>query len=53
MPVLFRVRREYDRLWEHENKLLPVEITSAVELDPAVAESIGDGSARRPARRSS
>ena len=37
MPVIFRVRREYDRLWEDANKLLPVQITSAVELDPSVA----------------
>ena len=42
MPVIFRVRREYDRLWEDANQLLPVQITSAVELDPSVAERIGD-----------
>jgi len=29
-PAIFRIRTEYDKLWEHENKLLPVEITSAV-----------------------
>src|ERR1700741_5048821 len=23
MPVIFRVRREFDRLWQEENKLLP------------------------------
>ena len=33
MPALFRIRREYDSLWEEENKLLPVEVTSAIELD--------------------
>ena len=42
MPVIFRVRREYDRLWEEANKLLPVQITSAVELDPSVAQRVGD-----------
>src|SRR5499426_1804684 len=31
-PALFRIRHEYDELWERENKLLPVEITSAIEL---------------------
>jgi F-type H+-transporting ATPase subunit delta len=42
MPALFRIRRVYDELWEHENKLLPVEITSAVELDEEIAQRIGD-----------
>ena len=42
MPVLFRIRRDYDQLWEHENKLLPVEITSAIELDDEIAQRIGD-----------
>lgn len=41
MPAVFRVRRELDRLWEEENKLLPVQITSAVELDAATVERIG------------
>lgn len=42
MPAIFRVRREYDVLWEHENKRLPVTVTSAVELDEATITSIGD-----------
>jgi F-type H+-transporting ATPase subunit delta len=42
MPAIFRVRREYDVLWEHENKRLPVTVTSAVALDEATIESIGD-----------
>ena len=50
MPVIFRVRREYDRLWEEANRLLPVEITSAVELDPSVAERIGDEIGRQTGR---
>jgi F-type H+-transporting ATPase subunit delta len=50
MPVIFRVRREYDRLWEEANKRLPVEITSAVELDPSVAERIGDEIGRQTGR---
>jgi F-type H+-transporting ATPase subunit delta len=41
-PALFRIRRAYDELWEHENKLLPVQITSAVELDDEIAQRIGD-----------
>jgi F-type H+-transporting ATPase subunit delta len=42
MPVLFRIRREFERLWDEENKLLPVTITSAVELDKKVVKQIGD-----------
>jgi F-type H+-transporting ATPase subunit delta len=42
MPVLFRIRRVYDTLWERENKVLPVEITSAVELDEQTVKGIGE-----------
>jgi F-type H+-transporting ATPase subunit delta len=42
MPVLFRIRRAFDRLWAEENKLLPVSVTSAVELDDKLVESIGE-----------
>jgi F-type H+-transporting ATPase subunit delta len=42
MPVIFRVRREYDVLWELENRRLPVTVTSAVALDEATVKSIGD-----------
>lgn len=42
MPVIFRVRRGYDELWEQENRLLPVQVTSAVELDRATVKQIGD-----------
>ena len=42
MPVIFRIRAEYDQLWEEENKLLPVEITSAVELPEETIKQLGD-----------
>jgi F-type H+-transporting ATPase subunit delta len=42
MPVIYRIRREYDALWREENKLLPVQVTSAVELDEGTVRSIGD-----------
>jgi F-type H+-transporting ATPase subunit delta len=42
MPVLFRIRADYDALWEEENKLLPVHITSAVELDDAIVKQLGE-----------
>jgi F-type H+-transporting ATPase subunit delta len=41
-PVIFRVRRGFDELWLHENKRLPVQVTSAVELDKATVSLIGD-----------
>ncbi len=50
MPVLFRIRDEYDSLWEEAERRLGVEITSAVELDEAtaadVAEQIGKHTGR-------
>ena len=42
MPVIFRIRREYDRLWEQEKRLLPVVLTSAVELDEQTIEDLGE-----------
>jgi F-type H+-transporting ATPase subunit delta len=41
MPAIFRIRRELDSLWEDANQLLPVTITSAVELDGSTVEGIG------------
>jgi F-type H+-transporting ATPase subunit delta len=41
MPVIFRIRRQYETLWARENKRLGVTVTSAVELDPDVVERIG------------
>ena len=41
MPALFRIRRAYDALWRKENKLLPVTVTSAVELDEGLVEGLG------------
>ena len=51
MPVIFRVRRGYDELWEEENKLLPVQVTSAVELDQATVKQIGDRIAEQTGQR--
>ena len=51
MPVIFRVRRGYDELWEAENKLLPVQVTSAVELDKATVKQIGDRIAEQTGRK--
>lgn len=51
MPVIFRVRQEYERLWEQENRMLPVEITSAIELDAATTDSLGKRIGERTARK--
>jgi ATP synthase F1 delta subunit len=42
MPVIFRIRTRFHQLWEDERKLLPVEVTSAVALDDAIVQSIGE-----------
>ncbi len=42
MPVIYRIRSRFEELWDEENKLLPVEVTSAVELDESTVKSIGD-----------
>lgn len=41
MTEIFRIRREFDELWKHENRRIDVTVTSAVELDPAVVAQIG------------
>jgi ATP synthase F1 delta subunit len=51
MPVLFRVRAEFDRLWEEENRLLPVTVTSAVELPKSTVKQIGDRIAEQTDRK--
>jgi ATP synthase F1 delta subunit len=42
MPVIFRMRARFEQLWDEENKLLPVEITSSVQLDKEIVAQIGD-----------
>jgi F-type H+-transporting ATPase subunit delta len=51
MPVIFRIRAQYDRLWEEENRMLPVEVTSAIALDPATTESLGKSIGERAGRK--
>jgi F-type H+-transporting ATPase subunit delta len=42
MPEIFRIRRRLDELWKRENRRIEVTVTSAVELEPAVVEKIGE-----------
>jgi F-type H+-transporting ATPase subunit delta len=51
MPALMRVRREYDRLWQEANRMLPVQVTSAVALDEAVTRQIGEEIGRQTGRK--
>jgi F-type H+-transporting ATPase subunit delta len=40
MPVIYRARRQFEALWEAENRLLPVEVTSAITLEPATVDEL-------------
>jgi F-type H+-transporting ATPase subunit delta len=51
MPVIFRTRQQFERMWERENQLLPVEITSAIELDAETTESLGRSIGERAGRK--
>jgi F-type H+-transporting ATPase subunit delta len=51
MPVLMRIRRVFEGLWAEENKLLPVTITSAVELDEDTVKQIGKQIEEQTGRR--
>jgi F-type H+-transporting ATPase subunit delta len=42
MPEIFRIRRRFDELWKQENKRIDVTVTSAVALQPAVVEKVGE-----------
>lgn len=42
MPAIFRIRRRLDVMWERENKVLPVQVTSATKLDEETVKRIGD-----------
>jgi len=51
VPAIFRIQREFDRLWREENKLLPVQVTSAVRLDAQTVESLGRTIGERTGRK--
>lgn len=42
MPAIFRIRDRYEEHWDEIHKLLPVEVTSAVELDKSTVREIGN-----------
>ncbi|MSX02882.1 MAG: F0F1 ATP synthase subunit delta [Actinobacteria bacterium] len=51
LPVIFRVREEFDRLCDEAEDLLAVTVTSAVALDPAVVNRIGEQIGRQTGRK--
>jgi F-type H+-transporting ATPase subunit delta len=51
MPVIFRIRAQYEARWEEENRMLPVEVTSAIALDPQTTEALGKSIGERAGRR--
>ena len=51
MPAIFRIRREFDDLWREENKLLPVQLTSAIALDEDTVQSLGRTIGERTGRK--
>lgn len=42
MPAVFRIRTEFDSLWDEARRLLPVKVTSAVALDESTIGQIGE-----------
>lgn len=51
MPAIFRIRQRFEALWQTENKVLPVQVTSAIELSPDTVRSIGDRIGERTGRK--
>jgi len=51
MPDVFRIRRQLDELWKQENRRIDVTVTSAVELDGAVVEKVGEEIERQTGRK--
>ena len=41
VAAIFRIRKAFEALWAEERKLLPVEVTSAVELDEKTVAGLG------------
>ena len=51
MPALFRIRDQLDKLWEEENRLLAVDVISAIELDDRTVKRVRDAIAEQTDRR--
>lgn len=51
MPAIFRIRTSFDALWREERKLLPVTVTSAVELERELVDGIAARIEQQTGRR--
>jgi ATP synthase F1 delta subunit len=51
MPLIFRIRREFDKRWENHNRMLAVSVTSAIALDEQTVSHIGEQIGERTGRR--
>lgn len=51
MPAIFRIRTEFNSLWDEARKLLPVHITSAIALGDADVKSLGERIGRQVDRQ--
>jgi ATP synthase F1 delta subunit len=51
MPLIFRIRRDFDERWDEHNRLLAVSVTSAIALDDATVAHIGQRIGERTGRR--
>jgi F-type H+-transporting ATPase subunit delta len=51
MPALFRIRQRYEALWQEENQVLPVQVTSAIDLDEETVRNIGERIGERTGRK--
>jgi F-type H+-transporting ATPase subunit delta len=51
MPAIFRIRTEFNVLWDEARKLLPVQIISAIALDESEVRSLGERIGRQVDRQ--
>lgn len=51
LPAIQRIRTQYEALWAEHNKLLPVTVTSAVDLPPETIEKIGSSVEQQTGRK--
>lgn len=51
LPAIQRIRSQYEALWAEHNRLLPVTVTSAVDLPQATIEQIGSSVEQQTGRK--
>jgi F-type H+-transporting ATPase subunit delta len=51
MPAIFRIRARYESFWDEANQLLPVEVTSAIDLDEQTVRAIGERIGQQTGRK--